>query len=66
MTLIFLMCIWRVIKQYLVSFTSMMVICIKKANCVCQIVQCVNYWCLRHMVGINGTLGCQENIRNFT
>jgi hypothetical protein len=24
---------------------------LKKANCVCQIVQCMNYWCVRHMVG---------------
>ena len=38
--------------QHLVSSTSMMVICLRKTSCVCLIVQCMNYWCVRHMVKV--------------
>ena len=26
--------------------------CFRKTSCVCLIVQCVNYWCVRHMMEV--------------
>ena len=63
MTLTFLMCIRHVIKQHSVSFTSMMVICLKQSKlCVPSCSMCELLVCEAHGGGLMGHFGVQKTL----